>query len=204
MGYLLRLTLPVLFLCSAVVAFSQPSENTRAKPFKIAVAENVLTDLQVRLKQTRWTDKPQNAGWSYDANPQYLFELVNHRQNRYDWRQHEAALNRFPRFKAEINSITIHFAYVKGKGRNPKPLLLTHGWPDSFYRFYKVIPRLTDPASAGGDPAQSFDIVVPSIPGFGFSDPVALTDEQTASLWANLMTDVLGYRTLAVRQTVTY
>lgn len=82
--------------------------------------------------------------------------------------------------------------------------MLTHGWPDSFYRFYKVIPRLTDPASAGGDPAQSFDIVVPSIPGFGFSDPVALTDEQTASLWANLMTDVLGYRTLAVRQTVTY
>jgi pimeloyl-ACP methyl ester carboxylesterase len=83
---------------------------------------------------------------------------------------------------------------VKGKGPNPKPLVLTHGWPDSFYRFYKVIPMLTDPASYGGDPAQSFDLVVPSIPGFGFSDRVSLSTERTSDLWVTLMTKVLGYK----------
>ncbi|RIV19989.1 epoxide hydrolase [Fibrisoma montanum] len=164
-------------------------------PFTIQVSQDVLDDLQQRLQRTRWADEPQNADWNYGTNPQYLRELVDYWQNGYDWRKQEAALNELPQFKTAIDGVGIHFIHVKGKGENSKPLILSHGWPDSFYRFYKVIPMLTDPASHGGDPAQSFDVVVPSIPGFGFSDPVALTDDQTADLWAKLMTDVLGYQT---------
>lgn len=166
---------------------------TQAQPFKIEISQEVLNDLQTRLAQTRWTDEPQDAGWSYGTNPAYLRELVNYWQNEYDWRKHEAELNKFPQFKTEIDGIGIHFIHVKGKGLNPKPIILTHGWPDSFYRFYKVIPMLTDPASYGGDPNQSFDVIVPSVPGFGFSDHVALNDDRTADLWVKLMREVLGY-----------
>ena len=120
--------------------------------FKIEVSQDILDDLQEGLQRTRWTDEPAKAGWNYGTNPPYLKELVGYWQNEYDWRQHERELNKFPHYKATEDGIGIHFIYVKGKGPNPKPLVLTHGWPDSFYRFYKVIPMLTDPASYGGDP----------------------------------------------------
>lgn len=165
------------------------------QPFRINVPQAVLDDLQVRLTQTRWTDEPANADWNYGINPGYLRELVGYWQHGFDWRKQETALNEFPQFIAPIDGVGIHFVYVKGRGENPKPLLLTHGWPDSFQRFYKVIPMLTDPANHGGDPDQSFDVIIPSIPGFGFSDRVALDYNKTASLFATLMTDVLGYKT---------
>jgi pimeloyl-ACP methyl ester carboxylesterase len=163
-------------------------------PFTINIDQPVLDDLKQRLQQTRWTDEPANAGWSYGTNPAYLRELVDYWLHTYDWRKQEAALNQFPQFKTTIDGIGIHFIYVRGKGPSPKPIILTHGWPDSFYRFYKVIPMLTDPASFGGDPNQSFDVIVPSIPGFGFSDQVASNDDRTADLWAKLMTAILGYK----------
>lgn len=166
----------------------------QAQPFKIEIQQSVLDDLKTRLRQTRWTDEPEDAGWNYGTNPKYLRELVDYWQNQYDWRKQETELNKFPQFKAEIDGIGIHFIHVKGKGSNPKPIILTHGWPDSFYRFYKVIPMLTDPASYGGDPNQSFDVIVPSIPGFGFSDQVASNHDSTADLWAKLMTEVLDYK----------
>jgi pimeloyl-ACP methyl ester carboxylesterase len=97
-------------------------------------------------------------------------ELADYWQHEYDWRTHEAALNRFAHFKADVNGIGIHFIHERGKGPNPTPLLLLHGWPDSFYRYHKVIDRLTDPARFGGDPTLSFDVIVPDNPGFGFSD----------------------------------
>jgi pimeloyl-ACP methyl ester carboxylesterase len=164
-------------------------------PFKIDIQQSVLDDLQNRLKQTRWTDEPANAEWSYGTNPAYLRELVSYWQKDYNWRKQEEMLNKFPQFTTSIDGIKIHFIYVKGKGKNPKPLLLTHGWPDSFFRFYKVIPMLTDPAAYGGNADQSFDVIIPSIPGFGFSDRVAVNSDKTASLFAKLMTDVLGYNT---------
>jgi len=164
------------------------------KPFKINVPENVLADLQNRLKNTRWTDEPQNAGWGYGANPTYLRELVTYWQTKYDWRKQEAALNQFPQFEAEIDGVSIHFVYVKGKGKNPRPLILTHGWPDSFYRFYKVIPMLSDPAGFGGNANESFDVIVPSLSGFGFSDKVALAPDKIAGIWMKLMTEVLSYK----------
>src|ERR1700738_2081029 len=113
------------------------------QPFTISVPQSVLDDLKIRLAQTRWTDEPENAGWGYGTNPAYLRELVDYWQNTYDWRKQESLLNSFPQYKAEIDGVGIHFIYVKGKGSNPRPLILTHEWPDSFQRFYKVIPLLT-------------------------------------------------------------
>lgn len=164
------------------------------KPFKIQVSQETLDDLGLRLQRTRWTDEPENAGWQYGTNPSYLKELVRHWQTKYDWRKHESALNNLPQFITEIDGIKIHFVHIKGKGRESKPLILLHGWPDSFYRFYKVIPMLTDPAAHGLDADLSFDVVAPSVPGFGFSDKVAQSSDKTAALWKKLMTDILGYQ----------
>ncbi|WP_255373376.1 epoxide hydrolase family protein [Chitinophaga sp. YR627] len=168
---------------------------TQMTPFTIAIPQEVLNDLSVRLKQTRWTDEPENAGWSYGTNLAYLRELVDHWQYNYDWRTQETYLNKFPQFKTEIEGINVHFIYVKGKSKDAKPLILTHGWPDSFYRFHKIIPMLTDPESYGGNADEAFDVVIPSIPGFGFLGGVPQNSDQTARLWARLMTDVLGYQT---------
>jgi pimeloyl-ACP methyl ester carboxylesterase len=165
----------------------------QATPFNIAVPQNVLDDLYARLKQTRWTDEPANAGWHYGTNPTYLRELVEYWQTKYDWRKQEAMLNQFPQYISKIDGIDIHFIYIKGKGANAKPLILTHEWPDSFQRFYKVIPMLTDPASHGGNADESFDLIIPSIPGHGFSGHQSVTSDRTAGIWASLMKDVLGY-----------
>ena len=162
-------------------------------PFAIAVPQADLDDLQGRLARTRWIDAAQDDGWSYGVELGYMRELVDHWQQRYDWRTHEAALNRFAQFKAVVDGVGIHFIHERGKGANPTPLLLLHGFPDSFYRYHKVIDRLTDPAAYGGDPSTSFDVIVPSIPGTGFSDPVTIDDEANADLFAKLMTEVLGY-----------
>jgi len=166
---------------------------TTIKPFKIDVQQHVLDDLFKRLRQTRWTDEPVNSDWNFGMNPTYLKELVNYWLNEYDWRKNESLLNELPQYTVEIDGVSIHFIYVKGKGKDPKPLLLTHGWPDSFYRFYKVIPKLVDPLLYGGNDQESFDVIVPSIPGFGFSEKVSQNSDKTAKLFAKLMVDVLGY-----------
>jgi pimeloyl-ACP methyl ester carboxylesterase len=181
-------------LLAGLNTFSQNQQQKTMKPFKIEISESVLTDLQSRLKATRWTDEPENAGWNYGTNPAYLRALVDYWQTKYDWRKHEAELNKFNHYKATIDGVEIHFIYEKGKGKNPKPLILTHGWPDSFYRFHKAIPMLTDPAKFGRSADESFDVVIPSIPGFGFSQHIALNDDKIASIWSKLMKEVLGYQ----------
>lgn len=182
------------FITLAQSSNTKKSNDMKPVPFTIKIDQKILDDLKLRLANTRWTDEPANAGWDYGTNPAYLREIVTYWQNGYDWRKQEVALNKFPQFKVNIEGVNIHFIHVKGKGPNPKPLILTHGWPDCFYRFYKVIPMLTDPARYGGDPNQSFDVIVPSIPGFGFSDKVALGPDKVADMWNTLMTVVLGYQ----------
>jgi pimeloyl-ACP methyl ester carboxylesterase len=170
------------------------------QPFKIAIPQSTLDDLRERLTRTRWPDEVEGAGWSYGTNLDYLKSLVAYWQHEYDWRKQEAALNRYTQFRTDIDDLSIHFIHERGKGPNPLPIILTHGWPDSFYRMHKIIPMLTDPESFGGNAADSFDVIVPSIPGFGFSDPVrkpGWTVKQTAKLWASLMRDVLGYQRYA-------
>jgi pimeloyl-ACP methyl ester carboxylesterase len=151
------------------------------KPFRINVSEAALTDLRDRLARTRWPDQPEGAGWSMGTDLAYMKSLVAHWQHRYDFRKHEASLNALPQFKAEVAGIELHF--VHQRGASPKPaLLLLHGWPDSFYRFHKVVPLL----------AESFDVVVPSLPGTGFSARTAMTTTATADLLVELMAG-LGY-----------
>jgi pimeloyl-ACP methyl ester carboxylesterase len=165
--------------------------------FKIAIPQATLDDLRERLAHTRWPDEVEGAGWDYGTNLGYLKELVDYWQHEFDWRKQEAKLNQFAQFRAEIDGRGIHFIHERGKGPNPLPIIIFHGWPDSFYRMHKIIPLLTDPASYGGDPVDSFDVIVPSLPGFGFSDRPRERGWRTAEaneLWARLMTDVLGYR----------
>ena len=170
------------------------------QPFKINIPQATLDDLRERLARTRWPDEVEGAGWDYGTNVGYLKSLVDYWQHEFDWRKQEAKLNTYTQFRADIDGLNIHFIHERGKGPNPIPLILTHGWPDSFYRMHKIIPMLTDPESFGGNAADSFDVIVPSIPGFGFSDPVrkpGWTVKQTAELWASLMGDMLGYQRYA-------
>ena len=172
------------------------------QPFTITISQATLNDLRERLARTCWPDEAENAGWNSGTNLGYLKELVDYWQHSYDWRAQETKLNQFAQFRADIDGQSIHFLHVRGKGPNPTPLLLIHGWPDSFYRFHKIIPLLTDPESASGNPLDSFDVIVPSLPGFGFSDrphfPGGMKSLRAASLLSKLMTEVLGYKRYAV------
>lgn len=172
------------------------------QPFTITVPQATLDDLHERLARTRWPDEAENTSWNYGTNLGYLKELGDYWQHSYDWRAQEAKLNQFAQFRAEIDGQSIHFLHVRGKGTNPTPLLLIHGSPDSFYRFHKIIPLLTDPESVGGSPDDSFDVIVPSLPGFGFSDRPhfagGMKSLRAASLLSKLMTEELGYQRYAV------
>jgi epoxide hydrolase len=165
--------------------------QTQVKPFTINIPQSALDDLQDRLKRTRWPDDAPDTGMG--TNLAYMKRLVDYWQNAYDWRKQEAILNQFHHFTADVNGTNIHFIHERGKGPNPTPILLLHGWPDSFYRYHKLIPMLTDPARFGGDANQSFDVIVPSIPGFGFSERKAMSYDAAADLFATLMTGFLGY-----------
>lgn len=165
------------------------------QPFKINVLQATLDDLRLRLERTRWPDDFTGETWNTGVPTSYLKELVTYWRTKYDWRKHEAALNQFTHFKADVDGVDIHFICQRGKGKNPRPLLLTHGWPDSFYRFHKVIPMLTNPAAFGGSEEDGFDVIVPSLPGFGFSGHIPMAPDAVADLWLRLMRDELGYDT---------
>jgi pimeloyl-ACP methyl ester carboxylesterase len=170
------------------------------QPFDVSVPRDTLDDLRERLRRTRFPDEVSGAGWDYGANLAYLRELADYWRDGFDWRKQEAELNRFAHFRAEIGGFGVHFVHERGEGPNPLPIVLTHGWPDSFYRFHKIVPMLTDPARYGGDPADSFDVVIPSLPGYGFSDRPTergMTRARVAGLWGRLMTEVLGHERFA-------
>ncbi len=172
------------------------------RPFTIAIEDSVLEDLQKRLAGTRWPDEIPNTGWDYGSNLGYLKELVEYWRNKFDWRAQEAKLNAFNHFKSEVDGLDIHFIHEKGKGPNPIPLIITHGWPSCFFEMTKIIPLLADPASHGGDAADSFDVVAPSLPGFGFSDHAqerGMEVQRVAGMWNKLMTQNLGYPKFAAQ-----
>jgi len=170
------------------------------QPFTIEVADDVLADLRQRIAATRWPDELDGAGWDYGTNLAYLKGLVAYWRDGFDWRAQEARLNQFAQFRADIDGVGVHFIHERGRGPSPLPLIITHGWPSSFAQMLKIIPPLTDPARYGGDPADAFDVVVPSLPGFGFSDRPrerGVNGQRIAALWARLMADTLGYRRFA-------
>jgi pimeloyl-ACP methyl ester carboxylesterase len=165
-------------------------------PFTIHIPQEHLDDLHERLRRTRWPDQVRGAGWDYGANLEYMQGLVDYWLNGFDWRAQEKWLNTFPQFMAGIDGLNIHFIHQRGKGPDPIPIILTHGWPSSFMEMLKLVPLLTDPGSHGGDPSDAFDVVVPSVPGFGFSEPPlahGMNRSRVASLWLHLM-DELGFK----------
>jgi pimeloyl-ACP methyl ester carboxylesterase len=170
-------------------------EQMHIQPLTIHIPQADLDDLQDRLKRTRWPDEVNDAGWDYGANLDYMQELIAYWRTTFDWRAQEQTINTFANFRAEIDGVGVHFIHEPGKGSNPIPLILTHGWPSSFAEMLKIIPMLNDPEHYGADPGDSFDVVVPSIPGFGFSDrPLqrGMTRSRVADLWVRLMKE-LGY-----------
>ena len=169
------------------------------EPFVVRVPQPTLDHLRDRLLGTRWMDEVEDNAWTYGTNRAYLRALVEHWAQRFDWRRQEEALNRFHHFRADVNGFGIHFIHERGKGERPLPIILTHGYPDSFLRFLKIVPMLIDPEAHGGDPADAFDVVVPSLPGFGFSDKPSTAGFtfRIGALWHTLMTKVLGYERFA-------
>jgi pimeloyl-ACP methyl ester carboxylesterase len=169
------------------------------RPFEVRVSQPALDDLRDRLVRTRWTDEIGDDGWAYGTSQEYLRELATYWLTGFDWRQQEEALNRFPHFRADVDGFGVHFIHARGIGDRPLPIILTHGYPDSFVRFLKIIPMLTDPHAHGGDAGDAFDVVVPSLPGYGFSDKPAKKGFtfQIGDLWHALMTRTLGYERFA-------
>ncbi|MCH2170117.1 epoxide hydrolase [Myxococcota bacterium] len=167
-----------------------------AERFRVEIPQAKLDVLSQRLDQATWPHDYENDDWSYGTNASYLRELVNYWQSTYDWRSREAALNQRPHFRAKIDGLPIHFVHERGVGPAPIPIVLTHGWPWSFMDFDRVVGPLVDPAAHGGDAADAFDVVIPSLPGFTFSTPLDRSGihwASTADLWVKLMRDVLGY-----------
>ncbi len=172
------------------------------RPFSIDVSDAVLADLKARLANTRWPEPIPGVEWDYGAKTAYVRELCDYWGSGYDWRAQERSLNAFPGFKAEVDGVDIHFWHVKGKGPNPFPLMLIHGWPGSIMEFADMVGPLTDPAAYGGDPNDSFDVIVPALPGFGFSAAPkerGWGPSRIAKAFDTLMTRDLGYNSYGVQ-----
>ena len=166
------------------------------RPFRVAVPDATLADIRARVAAFPWHEMPDDGGWDYGTNLDYLKELCAYWVKDFDWRKQEAAINRFAQFTAPIAGIDVHFIHEKGSGPAPMPLLISHGWPGSVVEFLNVIEPLAHPERFGGDVADAFDVVAPSLPGFGFSGrpPRPYGPRKIAGVLAPLMTDVLGYR----------
>jgi pimeloyl-ACP methyl ester carboxylesterase len=165
------------------------------KPFRIDIPDADLDDLRQRLARTRWPEAETVDDWSQGIPLAYVQELVGHWLNKYDWRATEARLNQFPQYRTEIDGLGIHFLHVRSPEPDALPLVITHGWPGSVVEFHKVIGPLTDPVAHGGDAADAFHVVCPSLPGYGFSDKPTATGwgtEHIGGAWAQLM-GRLGY-----------
>lgn len=168
-------------------------------PFKIDIPQATLDAIAAKVRAYQWHEMPEIAEggdrWAYGTDMLYMRELCDYWVSKYDWRKAEAALNRFPQFKATVDGQEIHFIHVKGSGTAPQTLLLTHGWPGSVFEFYEVIEPLAHPEKFGGNAEDGVNLVVPSLPGYGFSGKPKrpIGPKGTAALWDRLMRETLGY-----------
>lgn len=179
-------------------------ENNGIRPFRIDVPQADLNDLDERLARTRWPDELPDIGWERGVPLGYLRDMAEYWRTGYDWRAWEGRLNQIPQFVTGIDGQRIHFLHVRSPEPGAMPLILTHGWPSSPVEFLEVIGPLTDPRSHGGDPSDAFDVVIPSLPGYGFSTPLGGAGWgnlfRVAGAWAELMRR-LGYGRYAVQGT---
>ena len=174
-----------------------PAQVQTPKPFRVAVPQKEIDRIVRRVREARWPEPIGGmTGWQYGVNYGYLKDLAAYWTTRFDWRAQEKKLNQYPQFMARVDDFDVHFYHVRGRGPKPMPLVITHGWPGSVVEFLDAIGPLTDPAAYGGSAEDAFDVVIPSLPGFGYTSkpkgkPIGPTT--TPKLWHKLMTQVLGY-----------
>lgn len=165
-------------------------------PFKVKIIDEVIQNINSKVKNYSWHEMPDDGGWDYGTNLDYMKEFSKYWLENYNWRETEKKINRFKNFKCNIDNIDIHFIHEKGSGKNPRPLLLSHGWPGSIIEFLHIIEKLAHPEKFGGNEEDAFDVIVPSLPGFGFSSRPArpIGPRKMSSIFNKLMTDKLGYK----------
>ncbi len=166
-----------------------------AEPFTVSIPDSELEDLRERLAKTRWPLEAKAAPWTYGASLAYMKDICAYWKDSYDWRKEEAFINKFPNYKVTLGGKKVHFLVEKGSGPNPMPIIMTHGWPGSFIEFLDVIEPLAHPERFGGKEEDAFTVVVPSLPGYGFSEApdVPILPREVGNLWNELMTRVLGF-----------
>ena len=167
------------------------------KPFKAEISEETLQSIYSKVKNYPWHEMPDDGGWDYGTNLDYMKKFADYWVNKFNWRKTEEKINKFNNFKSSIDGIDIHFIHEKGSGTKTKPLLLSHGWPGSVVEFLHIIDQLAHPEKFGGKEEDAFDVIVPSLPGFGFSGRPSkpIGPRKMASVFNSLMTKVLGYKT---------
>ncbi len=165
------------------------------RPFHIDVPDETLDHIRARVAEYPWHEMPEDGGWAYGTNLDYMKEICAYWLDEYDWRVHEAAINRFSHFIAPVNGIDLHFIHEKGSGAAALPLIISHGWPGTIVEFLDIVEPLAHPERFGGNVEDAFDVVAPSLPGFGFSGrpPRPMGPRKMASLFNTLMTEELGY-----------
>ena len=165
-------------------------------PFKVKIPDEIIQNINSKVKNYSWHEMPDDGGWDYGTNLDYMKEFSKYWIENYNWRETEKKINRFKNFKCNIDNIDIHFIHEKGSGKNPRPLLLSHGWPGSIVEFLHIIEKLAHPEKFGGNEEDAFDVIVPSLPGFGFSSRPArpIGPRKMSSIFNKLMTDKLGYK----------
>ena len=166
------------------------------KPFKAEISEETLQNIYSNVKNYQWHEMPDDGGWDYGTNLDYMKEFADYWVNKFNWRKTEEKINKFNNFKSNIDGIDIHFIHEKGSGSKPKPLLLNHGWPGSIVEFLHIIDQLAHPEKYGGKEEDGFDVVVPSLPGYGFSErpPRPIGPRKMSAIFNSLMINTLGYK----------
>jgi microsomal epoxide hydrolase len=168
---------------------------TAIRPFSINVPDSTLADIRARVANYPWHEMPDDGGWDYGTNLDYMKEICDYWLNEFDWRKHEAEINRFDHFICPVDGVDIHYIHEKGSGPSPRPLLISHGWPGSVVEFMELIEPLAHPERFGGRQEDAFDVIAPSLPGFGYSGrpPRPYGPRKIAGLYNKLMTEKLGY-----------
>lgn len=176
--------------------------STAPTAFEVHASDAQLADLGERLRRTHWPDDFANDDWRYGTNGRYLRQLVDYWIDGFDWRAQEQAINAFDHYRVAVDGLPIHFLRVPGNGPEPLPLIASHGWPWTFWDLHEIARPLADPGAFGGDPRDAFEVIIPSLPGFGFSTPLrepGMNFWRTADVWHRLMTQVLGFERFAAQ-----
>ena len=166
------------------------------KPFKVNISDQIIKDIYDKVKKYPWHEMPNDGGWEYGTNLDYMKEISKYWVSEFDWRKYEREINKFPNFITKVDDIDIHFIHEKGSGSKPMPLLISHGWPGTIVEFLHIIEKLAHPEHFGGKEEDAFDVIAPSLPGFGFSGRPSrpIGPRKMADIFNNLMTKKLGYK----------